>query len=1123
MLKARTLIVTLVSLTLLTSGSASVLALTGPVTVPTAGPSSEGFFHTVSLENAEFPAGDAPESFLFVIDTEVLPNSDGAGTGGALDVLYDKISFPASDDLGYTEVLSIQVGGQEYTASDSEDCSISPTELPSAIMNSTYTTCEEDDAIHIILVNLTRNPLDSVSIELGISDAPTQPDTYSLDLVLSVSARSLYDNAPVDVVGEAPVPLQGSHTVEFEVLPPPVDEVQVEGPSIIRVGQSTVFSASALVAGGEIVEDAEFSWSVEPFGCGHVGVGQDSSQAFFFAGSTAQECTMTATETLSGVTGSEVFQIVAGAAFTIEFDHSVGDDLKEISVDPLQHEVFVTVFDAFENPAAGEEIFWSVLLGEDEVELSETQSTTGSDGRASVVVTFPPEIESESIIGTEFRVRAVDDLEDAQRTRNSGTWVIVPGALDSEASTLDIPEDAIAGEPFTATLTLRDQYGNLLDHGMNEKNGDLEIALGGANAAPDETDPECAGVTLGEAATVTFTDAVATFECTLYAAETVDLQVTGVEGSEFTAFGPSINVAPAAADHLVWTTGAQTVIAGECNEYTLQVRDQYSNPQPADALPITLSDGANGAFYETQEEGVCEAATGEVTIADEESSATFYYRNTVNEDVTLEAESAGLLEDTLVLEVHPAAPSSLVIHAGTEQTAGESFTLDLEAIDEFGNRLDRGINLYDGDQTLTLSGPGIAPAGNEPVCEGGAIGEELTVTFTAGFASELNCVLYNREIVDLIADDANAVIEGTLEIEILAAAFDSWYVDPAESPFDHNFVGPGTEHGVSAIALDAFDNRVPDIQMYAWLVPFGNNLNGATLSDGSGLTDNDGAFTTTLTVSANGGDRFRVLFSPTDDPSDDTKWSRIYEVADHYAQEGDSIQALINVAEEGDVILVGEGIYEERLDIHTENLRLLAEGHVIVRANDATAGGNSGPTMWFHAAGVSIEGFHVERLFDDPNTANTGNSWGIRVQASDVSVLGGSISMVDDDGLDNSNAAIFIRSPTDGAISNVAVDDVELTANQVVFRIRSVGQIDGISIINNHILAANSDGIWIDVAGNGQAPTNMAISNNQFNYDAGTAPYVRDGFDSLDLEAVAQSNTFLTAIAILDDRIVKAE
>ncbi len=144
---------------------------------------------------------------------------------------------------------------------------------------------------------------------------------------------------------------------------------------------------------------------------------------------------------------------------------------------------------------------------------------------------------------------------------------------------------------------------------------------------------------------------------------------------------------PAAPNRLVFTTAAQTVLAGSCSGVaTVQVRDVFGNPSPvSSAATVSLaSTSGTGTFAVV---AGCGSAASSATLSAGTTTVSFYFRDTVIGTPTLTAASTGLVSATQVQTVNPAAPAALVFTTASQTlVAGAcSAVTGLQTRDSFGN------------------------------------------------------------------------------------------------------------------------------------------------------------------------------------------------------------------------------------------------------------------------------------------------------------------------------------------------------------------------------------------------------------------------------------------------------
>jgi hypothetical protein len=146
---------------------------------------------------------------------------------------------------------------------------------------------------------------------------------------------------------------------------------------------------------------------------------------------------------------------------------------------------------------------------------------------------------------------------------------------------------------------------------------------------------------------------------------------------------------PGAADHLVFTSGAQTRQAGACSAVvTLQSQDAYgnaSNVTAATAVTLSAAPFSGFGFYS---DPTCSTSVGSVTIPAGSSGASFYFRGTTAGTVTVTAAAAGMSPSPTEVEtIRPTDPDQVAFASGPQSvTSGQcSALVTLQTRDAYGN------------------------------------------------------------------------------------------------------------------------------------------------------------------------------------------------------------------------------------------------------------------------------------------------------------------------------------------------------------------------------------------------------------------------------------------------------
>ena len=285
------------------------------------------------------------------------------------------------------------------------------------------------------------------------------------------------------------------------------------------------------------------------------------------------------------------------------------------------------------------------------------------------------------------------------------------GAVDVAASSAGLPdahqlETILHGSPaalaFTTpsrtvtaatcspalTVEVRDSSGN-----ASPVASDTVLSLSAAPAAGFVfyTDSSCAS------SSGTVTVLAATSSATFYfKATNAGATVVTVVAAGLGNVTQSEAVGAAPPDRVVFLTPARSATVGACSAVlTLQSRDASGNAAPvaaATAVALGASPAAGFGFFS---DATCTLAVASVTIASGSSTASFYFKGTVPQPVTVTATPAVLAAASQGELVLPAtAPTQLVFTTAPQAVlAGAcSGTVTVESRDSFGNTQAVGAN-----------------------------------------------------------------------------------------------------------------------------------------------------------------------------------------------------------------------------------------------------------------------------------------------------------------------------------------------------------------------------------------------------------------------------------------------
>ena len=230
---------------------------------------------------------------------------------------------------------------------------------------------------------------------------------------------------------------------------------------------------------------------------------------------------------------------------------------------------------------------------------------------------------------------------------------------------------------------------------------------------------------------------------------------------------------------------------------TVQTRDMFGNPHNVTA-PTTLnlsSTSAQGYFSEAIDPW---ANTTSVTISSGQSSASFYYKDTLAGAPTITASEypdQGWSDASQQETINPAGHAAYtVVPAAYTQTAGVAFNVTITAVDQFGNTatgIDATLNGYD----FIFSGPSDSPDNSTPAYP-------AAPSFSGGVWTDSVTLVCAETVALMVTDNQATPMSGTCAPITLAPASASklevtGIADPADA---------GTAFDVVVTALDPYGN-----------------------------------------------------------------------------------------------------------------------------------------------------------------------------------------------------------------------------------------------------------------------------------------------------------------------------
>jgi hypothetical protein len=269
-------------------------------------------------------------------------------------------------------------------------------------------------------------------------------------------------------------------------------------------------------------------------------------------------------------------------------------------------------------------------------------------------------------------------------TRN---FSVAPAAAEQLAINSS-PATATAGTPFSVSVAVEDQYGNL----VTGSGASVSLELAGGPA----------GVQLGGITSVPASGGVATFS-TVFLTEAasgyrLEAIVTGLSSASTASF----SVAPGAADRLAIGSCPSSVIAGTAFDLSVLVEDEYGNQVTTGGTNITLGLASGPANEIPAVSTSAPDASGVAGFSSLILKTAGSYQ--------IAAVAAGLISTTTnTITIAPAAAYELAIGAQPSSVAaGVPFDLSVLVEDEYGNEVTTGgtsitLNLFGGPSSQSAA------------------------------------------------------------------------------------------------------------------------------------------------------------------------------------------------------------------------------------------------------------------------------------------------------------------------------------------------------------------------------------------------------------------------------------
>jgi alpha-tubulin suppressor-like RCC1 family protein len=433
---------------------------------------------------------------------------------------------------------------------------------------------------------------------------------------------------------------------------------------------------------------------------------------------------------------------------------------------------------------------------------------------------------------------------------------LISGPLDHFAMTTGDPAIQ-AGQDSTTAVRAVDVDGNT----VVDYQGARCVTFSGPGASPNGTQPvypardTCSG---GESS-VWFSAGIALAHFTLYRAGSATLNVA--DGSGHTGgSGLALTVAPASiAAFTVPTPGSQT--AGVQFSVTVSAFDAYGNAATGYAGTKCLAfsgpgSSPNGTPPSYPAQGSCAAGQSAVAFVSGTSTVAMTLYNPASTVLTVADVASGATGSTGAFSVVAGAAAGFAVSPPATVTAGQAFTVQLQATDGYGTPVDG----YTGAKCVTFSGPGNSPNGTAPNypaawwCGGG----QSFVWFSNGTAT-VSITLYDADPATTltVSDGSMGGTSGTFAV--VAAGVGQFEMTSSASS-----VVAGDPDNLTIRAIDSYGNTAAYSGQHQLTFsgaaavpgsPYGptvSNSAGATVSFGTATAINFSDGVATVSGSANG-------------------------------------------------------------------------------------------------------------------------------------------------------------------------------------------------------------------------------------------------------------------------------
>ncbi|MGB0454909.1 MAG: beta strand repeat-containing protein, partial [Bacteriovoracaceae bacterium] len=324
-------------------------------------------------------------------------------------------------------------------------------------------------------------------------------------------------------------------------------------------------------------------------------------------------------------------------------------------------------------------------------------------------------------------------ISTASGDSDSIQWSAGSKVIDSYTLTFD-SLNATAGASTNLTLSAYDAAGNLVDQAGEDSTLDaitFNFTATAANDAPTSADT-VADNDPADGSSFNFSSGQATVPYIFFADRVVlgtadEITITDNNGVSVTPDNSdSIDVDPATATQLVFTTSALTETAGVCSgAVTIQTRDPYGNPSTVGSnLSVTLA-GDSGTMSFFSDSGCSSSIGTTATVTSGTHTSTFYYTDTSEgtTNISLSSSLTDPSDQAHTIQANTAVQIAFTTSAQTVAAGDCSAVVTVEARDTYGNDSEVGSNT-----NITLAGDsGTMTFFSDSGCSTG-IGTTATIT-----------------------------------------------------------------------------------------------------------------------------------------------------------------------------------------------------------------------------------------------------------------------------------------------------------------------------------------------------------------------------------------------------------